>query len=182
MTVRATVPMILLACVLSAWGAPSDPAAAIRDRFVCKRKGFAVIYAPPAGWTGPVYAGGDALDSWTFSSGPAPVSDSLETRIYDAKDSLIRWDKASKKEILATFQGGYVNPHVERIATLPLDGHATAVYAVHSDGIEELLANVYHGDSLVSVMCTSATPEGTARQRAGFLAFLRSLRFEKWKE
>ena len=180
MTVRFAVPLILLACVFPAWASPGEHPDAT-GRFVCKRKGFAVTYATPAGWTGPVYAGGDALDSWTFSSGPDAAHDSLETRIYDAKDSLIRWDKATKKEILANFQGGYVDPRVEKIATLTLGGHATAVYAVHSVGIEELLANVYHGDSLVSVMCTSATPTGIARQRAGYLAFLRSLRFEKWK-
>ena len=150
-----------------------------RPFFACKRKGFSIAYVPPAGWSGPIYTSGPALDSWTFSSGAAATADSLETRVYDARDSPLRWDTATDAEILANFQGSYVEPRVERTATVPLNGHPTVVRAVHSVGIEEYLANVYYGDSLVQIMFTSTTPEELARQREAFLAFVQSLRFEK---
>ena len=146
----------------------------------CKRKGFAIVYAPlPAGWAGPVYAGGPALDSWTFSTGSADKADALEIRVYDAKDSPLRWDTASEAAILADLKEGYNNPRVERLSSVPVDGHATRVRAIHSDGVEELLANVYFEDNLVSVMFTTNDPAELARHRAPFLALLRSLRFEK---
>ena len=51
--------------------------------------------------------------------------------------------------------------------------------AIHSDGVEELLANVYFEESLVSVMFTTRDPAELARHRVPFVALLRSLRFEK---
>ena len=103
----------------------------------------------------------------------------LEIRIYDAKDSLIRWDTAPDAQILASFQGAYVNPRLGRMKTVSVDGHPARVLTVHSDGVEEYLVNVYFDDSLVSIMCTSDTRAKIVRHRAAFLAFLHSLRFEK---
>ena len=168
MTVRSALAFLLLSCLLTARAGAADAPV-----FECKRKGFAISHDPPAGWAGPVYAGGPALDSWTFSTGPAAKADSLEIRIYDAKDSPLRWDTASEAKILANLKEGYVNPRVERVTNLPINGHPTRVRAVHSVGVEELLANVYFGDSLVSVMFTTTDPAELNRHRATFLAFLR---------
>ncbi len=179
MTTRSAFPLFLLLGLLPGCAAPGGGARHGAGVFACPRKGFSIAYTPPAGWTGPVYTSGPALDSWTFSSGPATTADSLETRVYDARDSLVHWDTASDKEILANFQGTYVNPRIERTATVPIDGHPTLVRAVHSTGVEEYLATVYRGDSLVQVMFTTATPDELARQRAVFLAFVQSLSFEK---
>ena len=169
--------ILLCLSLLGLFTAPADAADA--PAFICKRKGFSIVYTAPAGWTGPVYAGGPALDSWTFSTGRAGTADSLEIRVYDAQDSPLRWDTASEAEVRANLKEGYVNPRIERAATVPLDGHPTQVRAVHSEGVEEYLANVYYGDSLVSVMFTTKDPAELSRHRTPFLAFLRSLRFEK---
>jgi len=174
MTVRSVFPFLLLFCLLVPRADAADAPV-----FVCRRKGFCVSYAPPAGWSGPVYAGGPALDSWTYTTGPNDRTGSLEIRIYDAKDSPLRWDTASEADILDNLKEGYVDPKIERLTTVPLNGNPTRVRAVHSLGIEEYLANVYFGDSLVSVMFTSKDPAELTRNRAPFLAFLRSLRFEK---
>ena len=179
MIARHFLALILLPGLLAACAAPGGGTRGSAGVFTCQRKGFAIAYAPPAGWTGPAYTSGPALDSWTFSTGPASTADSLETRVYDAKDSPLRWDTASDAEILANFRGAYIDPRVERMATVPVDGHPTLIRAVHSAGVEEYIASVYRGDSLVQVMFTSTTPEELARQRAVFLAFLQSLRFEK---
>ena len=170
MTVRFALPIFLLFGVLSAHAAPAY--------FSSPRKAFAIAYTAPAGWTGPTYAGGSALDSWTFSQGIGPAADTLETRIYDAKDSLIRWDTATDAAILANFKD-YANPRIERLPTIKVDGHPARILALHSDGIDEYLANVYFGDSLVSVMVASTTSKGLAKHRAAFLDFVRSLHFGK---
>ena len=170
MTVRVTLAFLLLSSVLPAQAAPAF--------FSSPRKAFAIAYTAPAGWTGPTYAGGEALDSWTFFQGIGPAADTLETRIYDAKDSLIRWDTATDAAILANFKD-YANPRVERLPTIKVDGRPARILVLHSVGIDEFLANVYFGDSLVSVMLTSNTPKGLARHREAFLAFVRSLHFGK---
>ena len=116
---------MLLLCVLAPCAADAADGAPV---LACKRKGFAIAYAPlPAGWTGPVYAGGPALDSWTFSTGPAARADALEIRVYDAKDSPLRWDTASEAAILADLKEGYTNPRVVRLASVPVDGHPVRV-------------------------------------------------------
>lgn len=170
MTVRFALPILLLFGVLSVRAAPVS--------FSSPRKAFAIAYSAPAGWTGPTYAGGPALDSWTFFRGPGPAADTLEIRIYDAKDSLIRWDTATDAAILANFRD-YADPHIERMPTLKVDGRPARILALHSDGIDEFLANVYFGDSLVSVMLASNTPKGLAKHREAFLGFVRSLHFGK---
>ncbi len=177
MTVRFFLALLFWLCLCAPPAADAADAAPV---LACKRKGFSIVYAPlPAGWAGPVYAGGPALDSWTFSTGPADKADAMEIRVYDAKDSPLRWDTASESAILADLKEGYTNPRVERLAAVPVDGHPTRVRAVHSEGVEELLANVYFEDNLVSVMFTTTDPGELARHRAPFLALLRSLRFEK---
>ncbi len=177
MIVRLHLALLLLLSLFAP--CPADAADAA-PALACKRKGFSIVYAPlPTGWAGPVYAGGPALDSWTFTTGPAAKADALEIRVYDAKDSPLRWDTASESAILADLKEGYANPRVERLPAVPVDGHPVRVRAIHSDGVEELLANVYFEDNLVSVMFTTNDPAELARHRAPFLALLRSLRFEK---
>ena len=177
MIVRFPLALLFLLCPFAPHAADAADAAPV---LACKRKGFSIVYAPPpAGWTGPVYAGGPALDSWTFSTGPAAKADALEIRVYDARDSPLRWDTASEAAILADLKEGYNNPHVEKLPSVPVDGHPIRVRAIHSDGVEELLANVYFEDNLISVMFTTTDPAELARHRAPFLALLRSLRFEK---
>ena len=170
MPVRLPLALFLLFGVLSAHAAPAY--------FSSPRKAFSIAYTAPAGWTGPTYADGPALDSWTFFQGTGPAADTLETRIYDAKDSLIRWDTASDAAILANFKD-YANPRIERLPTIKVDGRPARLLVLHSDGIDEFLANVYFGDSLVSIMLASNTPQGLARHREAFLAFVRSLHFGK---
>jgi len=172
------VSPVLVACVLILAGCSTlqTPNA---TRLSSQRIGAVVEIIPPVGWEGPVHLGGDAYDKWGFTHS-APLASYLEVRIDDLKSNGFCFGIASAAEVVAKEKTGdtfdLTDPKADRIATIPINGKKSSVYAVRDIPGFQYVTGVRFGDKVLTVALSSESKEAFSQYRTTYLAFLKSLR------
>ena len=90
---------------------------------------------------------------------------------------MIHWNSTPIKNIRAQLQREFAHPRVERIATVTAAGEPVRVYAVyHAPDYDYFAADIFRGDTVISLALYSERDRDLERHRAEFLSFVRSLR------